>query len=214
LFKSSAKKTPWLCWVEKNQTIIFLGVIISFIMTAMIFFKIQKITFNLGLLLAVSSIISFFYVIRIRGKNMRELPFIKIHLISFTWVVVLILFPMLNEEIDTAVIDFSIAHYAYVLAVTIPFDIRDLKYDLPSQKTIPHFFGIFGAKAIGVILLLFFDGYMISILDDLMFNTLFHSAVVIQVVLVIFMNEKRSDAYCAGLIDGSIALLGLSYFLL
>ena len=121
---------------------------------------------------------------------------------------------MLNEEIDKAVIDFSIAHYAYVLAVTIPFDIRDLKYDWPSQKTIPQFFGIFGAKAIGVILLLFFDGYMISILDDLMFNPLFHSAVVIQIVLVIYMNEKRPDSYCAGLIDGSIALLGLSYFLL
>lgn len=214
MFKLSTEKTPWLSWVEKNQTIIFLGVIISFIMAAMIFFKIQKITFNLGLLLAVSSIISFFYVIRIRGKNMRELPFIKIHLISFTWVVVLILFPMLNEEIDKAVVDFSIAHYAYVLAVTIPFDIRDLKYDWPSQKTIPQFFGIFVAKAIGVVLLLFFDGYMISILDDLMFNPLFHSAVVVQIVLVIYMNEKRSDSYCAGLIDGSIALLGLSYFLL
>ena len=178
----------------------------------MIFLRIQKISFSLGLLLAVSSIISFFYVIRIRGKNMRELPFIKIHLIAFTWVVILILFPILNENIETTVVDFSIAHYAYVLAVTIPFDIRDLKYDSPKQKTIPQFFGVFGAKIIGVVLLLLFDGYMISILDELVYNPLFHVAVFAQIILIIYMNENKREYYCAGLIDGSITLLGMSYF--
>lgn len=212
MFKSSTEKTPWLSWVDRNQTIIFLGVILSFSMTAMIFLRIQKITFNLGLLLAVSSIISFFYVIRIRGKNMRELPFIKIHLIAFTWVVILILFPILNENIETTVVDFSIAHYAYVLAVTIPFDIRDLKYDSPKQKTIPQFFGVFGAKVIGVVLLLFFDGYMVSVLNELMYSPLFHGAVLVQVILIIYMSENKREYYCAGLIDGSIMLLGMSYF--
>jgi hypothetical protein len=43
-------------------------------------------------------------------------------------------------------------------------------------------------------------------------NSVFYFAILAQMILVIFMNERRSDLYCAGLIDGSIALLGASYF--
>ena len=145
---------------------------------------------------------------------MREIPHLKIHLISISWVAVLITFPMVNEEWFTDILNYSIAHYLYVLAVTIPFDIRDLKYDFKEHRTIPQVLGVKASKALSLALLVSFVAIMGYTNCDLLFNWSFYGAVLAQVALVLFMTENRSDLYCAGLIDGSIALLGLSYFLI
>ncbi|MBL1281259.1 MAG: hypothetical protein COA33_013355 [Fluviicola sp.] len=182
-----------------------LGALLSFL-------KIQKLGVSTFVLLLVSGFISTFYVLKIGKKNMRELPLIKIHLIAFTWVAVLIVFPLLNEEILLATLYIALAHYAYVVAVTIPFDIRDLIYDAPSQKTIPQLLGIKGSKVLAIALLLLFFSSMTNLRPELLLNPLFYIAVATQIVLVLFMNKNRGDFYCAGLIDGAIALLGVSYF--
>ena len=155
---------------------------------------------------------SVFYVIRIGNRNAREVPYLKIHLIAFTWVFVIVLFPLLNENSDANALWIFIAHYFYVVGVTIPFDIRDLKYGDPSHKTIPQVLGVFFAKLNGIVLLLLFSGIMMWHESALISNSIFHLAVGIQILLIAFMNEKRSDFYCAGLIDGAIVLLGVSYF--
>lgn len=149
---------------------------------------------------------------------MRQIPHLKIHLISITWVVVVFLFPMINEaavnlDLNTLFI-IGGAHYLYVIAVAIPFDIRDLKYDTPEQKTIPQVIGVRASKIVSMSLLGMFALIMVYFVDSQLINNKgFLVAIEIQMILVAFMNEKRSDIYCAGLIDGSIALLGLSYFL-
>ena len=165
------------------------------------------------MLLGSSALISTLYVLKIRGKNMRQIPHLKIHLISISWVAVVIVFPSINESKYEALIGSAIAHYLYVLAVTIPFDIRDLKYDMPEQRTIPQVVGVNASKLISIVLLLCFAVIMLCFVEGyLLLNPWFFIAVFAQIALVLFMNEKRSDIYCAGLIDGSIALLGLSYF--
>ena len=166
-------------------------------------------------LLGISGVISLFYVFKIRGRNLREVPFLKIHLISFSWVAILIVFPLINENEYSNFLPLCIAHYLYVLAVTIPFDIRDLKFDMPHQKTIPQMIGVAASKALSVWLLLIFGWVMIYFVDgNLMTNPMFVVSILVQILLVLFMNENRSDIYCAGLIDGAIALLGMSYFLM
>ena len=139
---------------------------------------------------------------------------LKIHLIAFSWVTVLILFPALNEGIfNDALVWMAIAHYFYVIAVTIPFDIRDLKFDRESQMTIPQVVGQGWAKVSSIVLLVVFSGLMIWKMPNLLVNPMFYGAVLVQLLLTVFMNETRGDIYCAGAIDGSIALLGISYFL-
>lgn len=107
----------------------------------------------------------------------------------------------------------GVAHYCYVLGITIPFDVRDLKYDLPSQKTIPQIIGVNASRMLSLFLILVFSLMMLYIDQRLWSNGLFYLSVLTQFALIIFMNEKRSDVYYAGLIDGAIALLGFSYFL-
>jgi hypothetical protein len=198
--------------VKKNEQWIYLLVISSGLAAMSCFFFLGSIRLGSGLILGVSTLVSLFYVLRIKGRNLREVPFIKIHLIAISWSLILIIFPMLNEGIANGIIWNGIAFYFYVLGVTIPFDIRDLKYDLPNQMTIPQLTGVIGAKIIALFTIVLFSLMVLYIDQRLWWNPVFYAAILVQIALVIFMNERRSDLYCAGWIDGAIALLGFSYF--
>lgn len=207
-------ETPWLNWVQQNEKWLLFGVLATGVLSLALLLLIGKLAWLSVIVLAISSVISFFYVIRVKGVNMREIPHLKIHLIAFSWIIVLILFPALNEGIiNDSIVWMAIAHYCYVVAVTIPFDIRDLKFDSSSQMTVPQVFGIVVSKIIALALLGIFSGIMIWQEFDLSMNPLFILAVLVQALLIFFMNESRGDLYCAGGIDGAIALLGFGYLI-
>lgn len=162
--------------------------------------------------------ISFLYIFRLKGRNLRDVPNLKIHLIAFAWVSILILFPFLTrfyvtESFIRSFIALIIGHYFYVLAVTIPFDIRDLKYDEKNQKTIPQRIGVHGSKLLSIVLLLLGSIFLVGLTPIRSDNYMFYLAIAVQIGLVLGMSTKRSDLYCAGWVDGAIALLGLAYFM-
>ena len=213
LFKTNDnKETDWLIWVKNHKKILIAIVFFSSLISVVLFFFIDNHTTVIYFLFVIVCCISILYVVRINGRNMRELPYIKIHLIALTWVMVLFLFPMVNEEINDSKIGYSSAFYLYVLAVTIPFDIRDLKYDQVSQRTIPQLLGVFRSKILAVILLLISTVIFIMLAPTLRVNPLFILSMITQLVLILKMHKNRDDFYCAGLIDGAIAVLGLSFF--
>ena len=213
LFKTNDnQETEWLLWVKNHKKGLMTVVFFSSVISAVVFFFIDNHTTVIYLLLVLVSCISILYVVRINGRNMRELPHIKIHLIALTWVLILILFPMVNEEIHSAKIGYSSAFYVYILAVTIPFDIRDLKYDKVSQRTIPQLLGVLNSKVLSVILLFISTVVFVVIEPTLRINPLFILSMIAQLILILNMNKNRGDFYCAGLIDGAIAILGLSFF--
>ncbi len=207
------KKTEWILWVKKRKKALIVMVMISFVASATLFFLVENQLPITYFLLATVGCISIFYVVRVKGRNMRELPYIKIHLIALSWVIVLILFPIINENVGIIRIFYAFAFYIYIIAVTIPFDIRDLKYDQDFQRTIPQLMGVTKAKILSVVLLVIFFLLMTALSPDLKNNHFFVISIIVQLLLVVFMNEKRGDYYCAGLIDGAIGLMGLSFFL-
>ena len=213
LFKTERNiQTPWMKWVKKNKRLLSIQVFLFG--SCSLYFLIQLNNLNLFALgiLFFASIISLLYVLKIKSRPLREAPHLKSHLIAFSWMAVIILFPVLNEGKEISLLFVALAHYLYTLAVTIPFDIRDLKYDHPSQKTIPQVLGVVPAKIVAGCLILGFTGLMLLSFPKLSYNYVFYIAVVAQIILFALMNENRSDYYCAGLIDGAIALVGLSYF--
>lgn len=165
------------------------------------------------LLLLITILIASFYVIRFRGIALRELPFLKSHLVSISWTAVVIVMPLLNAGLNSQALSFGIAHYFYFLAVTIPFDIRDLKYDSGKMKTLPQYFGIVGAKWIGAVALLLFAVMMVWIDNAIGTNPVFHFANAMQLLLLFKMNENRTVFYTKVAVDGSILFLSLSYFI-
>jgi hypothetical protein len=206
--------TNHILWVQthkKNLNILFF---ISSILCLVSFLKV----YNWGLIsvftLSISMVISFLYVLKIKTKTLRDIPYLKIHLIAIIWVVAIGIFELLNENyFISEKWGFVLAHYFYIVAVTIPFDIRDLKYDDPSQRTIPQVFGIIKAKIISVLFLIIYFLIVINQQEKLIKNTPFIGVIIYTIILVIAVNKNRNEFHYSGLIEGSILLLGLSMIL-
>jgi len=214
LIKSASLfSTPWLHWVSRHKLTLVVFIACSAIcsLTALLYW-LNISTISLILLTLVGAL-SIFYIQKIGGRNLRDLPALKIHIISLTWVLVIVVLPLVNGQKLENLVVIATAHYCYIVAVTIPFDIRDLKYDEPRQLTIPQLLGVKVSKIVSITLLVIFAVIMIAFLPELMESAWFYLAIVSQAVLISFMNERNGDLYCAGLIDGSIALLGISYYL-
>ncbi len=159
-------------------------------------------------------VISLLYVYKFKDKSLRDIPHLKIHLIAIIWVVAIGIFELLNEQnfkFENWL--FVLAHYFYIIAVTIPFDIRDLKYDDSNQRTIPQVFGIKKAKIISVLFLIIYFLTAINQQQNLIKNTPFISVIVYTIILVIAVSKNRNEFHYSGLIEGSILLLGLSMIL-
>lgn len=212
IFKSvTGQETEWISWVRLHSRLIGIVATVASLVAVGLFSVLLSRPESVFLLVLLGTI-SVFYALKFKQMNLREVPYIKIYLIALVWVGTLIFFPLYNENIREDIILISTAHFLYVIAITIPFDIRDMKLDLPTQKTIPQVVGLLGAKIIALFLLLSFSLIMLYVDRGLWTNATFYLALGIQVLLILFMNEKRGDLYCAGGIDGSIALIGVSYF--
>lgn len=206
-------KTPWLSWVCEHKTLIIIISVLSAFLAVFFFFRVLKnIDLTVILLMSLAVLISYFYVVRIGKKNIRELPYIKIHSIALTWTTVIVAFPLMNENmLDWKMTMLIIpAHYIYFLAIAIPFDIRDLKYDTPTQRTIPQVIGVKTAKLVSVIFLIITAIMLISNFSY-QINPLFVIAILTQILFVLFATEKRQEFYYSVFLDGAIALLGISY---
>ena len=220
LFKVSDVKTPWLNWVQERTTSIrTLTIVASIASLSLALILVYNRDFaRIAIWMSPAVLVSFLYIFRLKGKNLRDIPNLKIHLIAFSWVFILILFPFLVRfevtlDFIRPFVALIIGHYFYVIAVTIPFDIRDLKYDKENQRTIPQRAGVNGSKLLSIGLLLVSAIFLTGLTPIRIDNYWFHGAILVQILLVLGMNTKRSDFYCAGWIDGSIALLGLAYFM-
>lgn len=206
--------TNHLSWVKKNMKFLLLTMALCAMASLITTVKIIHWNVSTIVLILISLALSVAYAYKINGKNLREIPFLKIHLIALVWVVVVAFFPLWNEG-DTNINHwlFGSIHYIYIIAICIPFDIRDLKFDANSQLTIPQLVGIKKAKIVGYLCLHIFLVLAIYLQPQLIYNPLFYSALLIQLALIYFTTENRPDFYFGGWIDGVIVLLGLSYLL-
>ncbi|MCG9970111.1 hypothetical protein [Christiangramia crocea] len=104
-----------------------------------------------------------FYAVPFLGKdkNLRSLPGLKIFIIAVVWAGTTVLLPLINAEayLGTGILVDFIQRLFLVIVLTLPFEIRDLKYDDEALGTIPQRLGVFKSKVFGLflILLIFFS---------------------------------------------------------
>lgn len=90
-----------------------------------------------------------------RSSNLRDITGLKIFVIAFVWTIVTVILPVLSNGFDmnrNLVIEF-VQRFIFVLVLTLPFDIRDVRFDTYQLSTIPQIIGIKRTRLIGVILL-------------------------------------------------------------
>ncbi|MEO9257756.1 MAG: hypothetical protein ABI207_05200 [Crocinitomicaceae bacterium] len=172
------------------------------------------------LLFIPAGIVCLFYAMQfLRWKNhtisLRELPFIKIILIALIWSVSCFWFPILKTPtisiLETILL--SLIGFIYVISVTIPFDIRDLKYDSVSQKTIPQILGWKRAKIVSITFLFISFGGLIYLSANLLESIYFWITFMLHFGLLLGVKPSNPNYYFSGFIDGVIATLGIALYL-
>ncbi|GAL83724.1 UbiA prenyltransferase family protein [Sporocytophaga myxococcoides] len=142
--------------------------------------------------------------------NFKRIPFLKIFLISYVWSVSTVVLPSINKGLgffDKEVIEIFVQRFIFILALAIPFDIRDIELDKRNNiDTLPTLMGFGGAKLLSVILLILFIllGCLFYGLDYTFYSRL--AIGILAIFLILKIKRSRSDLYYMVGIDGIMIL--------
>lgn len=139
-------------WMDRHKTLLVLGCLISSLTALFVLTSSNNIHYWF---FVVFLILSSFYIVPVKKNlGLRFIPTAKIFVISSAWVL-LIMSSLPHIDRDQWLI---IALFSYLLAITIPFDIRDINTDPARLKTIPQIIGvknsIYLAQCLNIIALL------------------------------------------------------------
>ena len=131
-------------WLSQHKLFIYLLILVGGFMSL---YRLIDFRLNTQIAIIFSGGISILYPF-----GLRRIPFVKIFIISLVWSISTLFLLVLENNIPISqnIILHLIARFLYVFSITIPFDIRDLKYDSKNLKTIPLFFGAPQSRFIAV----------------------------------------------------------------
>jgi len=201
-------------WLFKHHILLKILMFFGFLLALIIYFLKCFDWFSFPLLIGLSGI-TFLYAYRgkkRKRKPLRDMTFLKIHLIAITWVVVVFLWP----AIDANALSFSnwmivAGLYSYFIAITIPFDIRDLDYDMSTQGTIPQMIGVNKAKIVSVLLLVLAACIFSFVIPQLHQNPFVYLVFIGHLLFILFTSKKQPDLYFSLGIDGWLFWLGFLF---
>ena len=166
--------------------------------------------------LAISAIIGVLYAYQITPKwlALRDIPYIKIYLIASQWALTSVYWPYMRiaDSIDFP-IALGLSVFTLILAITIPFDIRDIVYDQPTKKTIPQLVGIQKAKWIAIMILGISAFTLYSFEKEVVHSFLFYSVYIVFAFLILFSSTQKEEMYFSGWIDGWIIIYAFLIYL-
>ncbi|MGE0567566.1 MAG: UbiA family prenyltransferase [Bacteroidia bacterium] len=156
--------------------------------------------------------------------RLRQIPYLKIFLISFVWSTVTVFLPVTYSEKSFNkfhLLTVIVERFLFVMAITIPFDIRDMEADRQAGlKTIPLKIGV--QKSIGLSLRILILFFVITVIHYCITDQwiLVNAFTISFLATIIFLrNEKiRSmPLYYYGILDGTLLLQGflviVSYYI-
>lgn len=146
---------------------------------------------------------------------LRDLPYAKVFLIAGTWTLITVFLPEVHN--GTAMGEgswlMSTQRFLFIIAITIPFDIRDLAHDETKKRTFPQMMGIKGAKAMSLVFIgLFMLLTLVQLRRGMLSPPMFQALVSSGVVAGIFCSGAspgRRESYYAGWLDGTMILQAL-----
>ena len=196
-------------WLVKNKTVIYSLILSAGVMSGYYFFKFTVLT---QIAIVFSAVFSLLYPF-----GLRNVPLSKIFVISLIWTISTMLLLVFENNIPFTqnIVLHLISRFLFVFAITIPFDIRDLKHDAENLETIPLFFGVQKSKIIAVSAL--FICILIAVFQALE-NSLNFSNLLALILLyfvastfIIKSDESNGEMYFSFWIE-SLCILG--YFFL
>jgi len=148
--------------------------------------------------------------------NLRKIPYLKIFLIAFVWSAATIFLPITqsnNSFNKIEIILIVLERFLFVFAITIPFDIRDVKSDQKAElKTLPLLLSennclMISNFALIAFLLISFFHYQVQNL-----RPIFWPLCISSITTLVFINHKKIRKlphYHYGILDGAMILQGI-----
>jgi hypothetical protein len=205
--------------IFKYRIFLWVLCVVSGVFTFLFFLKVDDFVFYPLLFMGFISVAYSLPVYRKNGSwlRLRDLPSIKIVLIAFVWAIVTSLMPMQVSGVSINWLK-VVERFLFVFAITIPFDIRDLRFDAVNLYTIPQVFGIKKARYIGVVSLVFAEGILFYEYFFLGYYSLFSALAIylvyeLSALLVYNSHPNMNERYFTLGIEGTSILLGLLFHL-
>lgn len=160
----------------------------------------------LGFITLLYAVPFFLPTSRSRG-NLRSISGIKIYIIALVWTGVTVAIPLVAVSVEYSwdIFILGLQRFLLVLALMIPFEIRDMQVDAKSLKTLPQVRGMKAAKVIGVVWLVAF--LMLEFFKDTLDSAILVNNLILVVVLglCITLSRKRdasSDYFASFWVEG------------
>lgn len=152
-----------------------------------------------------------------RRSNLRDITSLKVFVIAFVWSTVTVILPLLSGDASinrNAIIEY-LQRFIFIIVLTLPFDIRDIRFDTYQLGTIPQIIGIKRSKILGVILIclvVLFDLLKTPLLFD---QVLILTGVSILTAFLVMQSVVKQTQYYASFWVESIPIIwcGLLIFL-
>jgi hypothetical protein len=185
-------------------------------------------------MVSLASAFSVFYAFPlIRHHNLRQVPIFKLVLVAISWIIIICLLPLKSVYADFEYSHDSMASpitdsvkwlyaidivqlFLLIIALCIPFEIRDLQYDAPQLKTLPQLIGIHRTKLLGVALCVV---YLVMEIVQFGFATNIMAVSTYLIVplialCILFSDVFKSDYYASFFVEAIPVLwLGMLLFL-
>ena len=205
-------------WVKQNLLLFYLLVafsVLGFCWT--VFYADIKVLIALAPLAGIT----LFYSLPIfKNKKtifrLREIPCLKIFLISFVWSASTIFLPIIQSSAvfnKEQVVFIFIERFLFVFAITIPFDIRDMRADAKEKlTTIPILIGKKNALILSNFVLVLFTLLCVAHYRHTHFVLIIVAFVLSAISTFYFINSKKMQVkhfYHYGILDGTLLLQGL-----
>lgn len=178
-------------WFAHHSKIISISLVFAAlaILTTLFWIEIRML-----MVLGFLGMLSILYVVRFfpfRQKwwSFRVVPYLKILVIGALWVGVTAFLPLINDnllhEFNSGKVLFILKQFLFVVAITLPFDIRDMQYDVYNNiKTIPLKMGKNNTIILANVLLIGF--LSISIYEWLVLNQISVGVLVTEIITIFF----------------------------
>ena len=187
-------------WIKHHLKLLYALSIGSFIAIVYLSFQLRC---KAILVLLPFSLATFFYVFPLKKYSLRNVAGLKLFLIAFSWAGITVLFPLTQNYLLFRTVDWLVflQRFLFIIVITIPFDIRDVNYDVSELKTLPQQLGVHKSKILAISLLVVF--VLLEFLKTTIEIHLLPTVLItiISGILVWFATAKQSKYYSAFLIE-------------
>ncbi|WP_121667877.1 UbiA prenyltransferase family protein [Mesonia aquimarina] len=163
---------------------------------------------------SILGIFTFFYTVPFLPDrtNLRSLRSLKIFVIALVWAGTTVLLPVVNfqEVFNSEIVLLFLQRFLFVVALTIPFEIRDVVFDRANLGTLPQLTGTEQSKKIGYVLLFLFLGIDFFLADNFI-STIPEILTVIILAVSIYKSSTSQNRYFSAFWVEGIPLLWLFF---